>query len=936
MRKKNFFLVLAAAGFLLSMYGQTKKVLPFREWYLDADRLYSLDEPTTQTDSTAYRLFLDAAVAATGNDYPLAIECYIKAGNIHQGYQRFAEANALYHTAIRLNNVYVKDPKDTYEAYLYLGSSLYFSNIIDSAQYYFEAASGIAMNYNGKELLPEQERLYNSLGAIYFESANYQQAKNYFQKALEYSAKAAADYEEVYTGIQSNIANCLMKLNQYDSALRIFKSLRPNEQQNEIIRQNTAHSYFELKQYDSALAIYQSLPLKKGFSAVVALTDMGRIYMNRKQWQKAEVVFDSAIARNKSISTSIKNKEEALAYLYRSQLAQEQGLTDEAIVWINEALQEVHLSFIWKKVEDLPDDISLTVSPITLFTIIYQKAGLLYKKYKLLKEPALLAASLAAYRKAIETADFIKLSFDNDEAKFFFTDNYRSIYGDAIEAAYEAVAYDDKFIDDYIFGLENYKGNVLYQNLQDVLLKSTVQIPESTLKREKELKQLLAFYTSRMNQSSGEKDALQLQSRLLSLQVELSRLQKTYEQDPSYNLYKNQQTGKKYTLEKIQSSIDNNTALFNYFSGDSAVYCLVVTKNNFKVTRIPGDSNFFRTASAFIRDIYHYEEGKRYEGFKASAALYDYLVKPVAAMAGTADKWVIIPDGILYYLPFEAMVQNEQERDYLVLSKTISYHYSFALLLEKNTHHISGNVNKNVIGFAPYTQQDDHITKSGLPALPLSDGEISKAATTIFSGDKATKKEFLQQTLLYPVIHLATHASTGSDSSSNWIQFYPDDSEAINNKLFVDEIYNLDLHQAELVILSACETGGGVAATGEGLLSLSRAFMYAGADGIVSTLWKTEDRVTAFLMQRMHLYLAQNIPVEKALQKAKIDLLKDRTLGSQYKSPNYWANFVYAGKLHSPSSRKADWMLWLVCLAVITAMGMVVFRNIKKTLSVTR
>lgn len=663
MKKVTLIIIAFTAGFIISVLAQKNQKLLHRQWYEEAERLYKLDEPTPETDSTALLLFLKTAASASGNDYPLSIECFIKAGNIHQGHLRYEAANSLYHNAIYLNNTHVKSPAATYEASLYLGSSLYFSNIIDSAQYYFETASDIALTHKEKESLPEKATLYNSLGAIYFESANFLQAKNYFERALEFSPKTADDYQELYTGIQSNIANCLMKLNRHDSALRIFQSLTPNEQQKDIIRQNTAHSYFELGQYDSALSIYQSLPVQNGLAGVVALTDMGRIYMKRKQWQQAEIVFDSAIARNRSISLTIKNKEEALACLYRSQLADEQGLPDEALTWLNEALKEVHLNFVWGKAEDLPADISQTVSPITLFNILHAKAKLLFKKYNRTQQLNYLEASLSAYIKAIETANFIKLNFDNDEAKLFFNENYRPIYTEAIETAYLAAAKNDDYKDDYLFIIENYKGNILHQNLQNILLKSTAQIPDSIRRREKEIKQLMAFYTSRINQNAVEKDAEQLQKRLLSLQVELSRLQKKYEQDATYNRFKYRAAENKLTLAEIQNSLESHTALINYFTGDSAVYCLVVTKKNSLLQKIKTDSLFHQSFRAFIDEIYHYEEGKRYDGFAASAALYNLLIEPLEPLTGGAiDKWVIIPDGFLYYLPFEALVKNPEKK----------------------------------------------------------------------------------------------------------------------------------------------------------------------------------------------------------------------------------------------------------------------------------
>ncbi|HRF27384.1 MAG TPA: CHAT domain-containing protein, partial [Ferruginibacter sp.] len=98
-----------------------------------------------------------------------------------------------------------------------------------------------------------------------------------------------------------------------------------------------------------------------------------------------------------------------------------------------------------------------------------------------------------------------------------------------------------------------------------------------------------------------------------------------------------------------------------------------------------------------------------------------------------------------------------------------------------------------------------------------------------------------------------------------------------------------------LLVLSACETAGGEAQSGEGLMSLSRAFMYAGADAVLSTLWKTEDRVSNYLMQKMYVYMQTGLPPEEALRKAKISLLTSGEIGARYLSPNYWANFVYAG-----------------------------------------
>lgn len=880
----------------------------YNELYSEALRLYDLEEPTIQSDSVALNFFIRVSRAARElNDYTTAIDCLIKAGNIHQTYQRFSLSNQYYHQSLAINFSTINNRQFTYEAYLYLGSSCYFSNIIDSAQHYFEEASIIAFQYPGAGL-PEVDRLYNSLGAIYFESANYLQAKNYFEKALLVASPADDnDYIESLAGIKSNIANCLMRLNQFDSALKIYKSLEKYSLQKEvtdIITQNTAHAFYELGNYDSALLLYNKLPFDAAVSRVKALNDIGRIYMNRKQWQRAEMIFDSAISINKKISVSIKNKDEALAYLYRSQLAARQGFTDEALTWCNEAIREVHLNFRWNSAEDLPDSVSQTVSPIALFDILQTKASILYRKFQITGRSNYLTAVINTYRKALQTANFIKLNFDNDEAKIFFNRNYQGIYNDAIKAAYEAVSMHNRHMDDYIFFLENYKGNVVYQNLQSVKLKSNIDVPDSIVRREKELKQQLAFYTSRINSNVAEQDAGMLQNRLLEVQVELSQLQKRYEKDELYSLYKYQASHGENSLKAIQSAIDKETALINYYVSDSCIYLLAISKNRSGVQKISTDSFFYRNVSSYFSEVYHHVEGRRYDGRKTAAFLYNRLLTPANSIISECSKWVIIPDGFLYYLPVETLVKTEEENEFVVLTKTVSYHYSFTLLLQNSFHLSRENSSTGTFAVAPFSARDSVIIKSGFSDLPYSGDEVNSPGGIILTGSQATKSRFIEQAGGNSIIHLATHASIGKGNSSNWIQFYPDSTPGVGNKLFVHEIYNLDLHKTELVILSACETAAGNTTAGDGLLSLSRAFIYAGSDGIVSTLWKTEDMVTAYLMKQFHAYLKKNKPVEKALQMAKIDLLKNREIGSQYKTPNYWGNFIYVGKI-APVENKA-------------------------------
>ena len=129
------------------------------------------------------------------------------------------------------------------------------------------------------------------------------------------------------------------------------------------------------------------------------------------------------------------------------------------------------------------------------------------------------------------------------------------------------------------------------------------------------------------------------------------------------------------------------------------------------------------------------------------------------------------------------------------------------------------------------------------------------------------------------------------------------------------------------MILSACETAGGYNAAGEGLLSISRAFMYAGSKGMISTLWKTEDQVSARLMQYLYAEMEKGYPAEEALQRAKIRFLDDDGISEKYKTPNYWSNFIYVGQTGTKVKRFNAYWLYLVPLGVV---GIFIFSLYKK------
>ena len=891
---------------------------PLLKDYARADHLYNLDEPTEESDLEAIYLFTRVADGGALIAPHIRIKSLLCAGNIHQGYNRFNQSKALYHQAISINNQSGQRKDFAYESFLYLGTSMYYTGIIDSARYYFEKASALTGSDGRTRQLPEQDRLYNSLGVIYYESGNYLQAKNYFQTALNFISSESEQYRDFYNNIQSNTANCLLKLHFYDSSIRIFKKLVLDNPENTLVAQNLAHALLEKGLTDSALLIYERLDLPPGFGRIIARNEMGRIHMLKGNFKQAENYFAAAIEENKKLTGNVKNKEEALSYLYRSQLAFKSGFLNESLLWANRALNEVHLNFVSKSIYDVPSDVSASISPLTFFQVLVHKAGLVYEKYKREGNETYLFNASHIYLKAVELSRYILTNFDNDDARMFFIENSRSLFDDAVKTAYEASTKDGTYLDDVLRIIESYKGNVLYQTLQDARQKHNSSVPEGLLTRESNLKQMYAGYLTQLNQTTNEKEAAQINKRIASLQVEISRLQKSFVNTERAFFFNDENFKREDYLESIQDKIDRNTLLMNYFISDNTIFLFYLSHNDAHVAKILVNEDFHHQFRLYLEEIYRITDGIRFDGYARGNSLYNTLVKPVSQIASRYKRWVIVPDEYLYYLPFDALSKNENKESYLLMDHTISYHYSFNLLLNKDVIEPTFTKSDSILGFAPFSFEKTFQGPGGIQSLPFSDNEINLPFVNKYIRSRATKQNFIRHYPAYRYIHLGTHASLSTDSTNSWILFQGKQSGSIAEKLYLHEIYNLNLHGTELVTLSACQTAAGESVSGEGLLSLSRAFLYAGSKGIVSTLYKTDDKVTAFLMNQMYRYLKQGLSVEEALRKSKIDLIQSGEINPKLKTANFWANFIYIGKIADQESFSImDITLWsLLTLAL--------------------
>ena len=359
-------------------------------------------------------------------------------------------------------------------------------------------------------------------------------------------------------------------------------------------------------------------------------------------------------------------------------------------------------------------------------------------------------------------------------------------------------------------------------------------------------------------------------------------------------------------LERIRQNLAPSELVLEYVMAEPHSYCLAITHDSAHVVPLGDRASIESSVLGYLKTL-------KTKGSSKSQAreLYTALMKDIPEVP-KKDQIIIVPDGGLHLLPFDALVDDTGR--YLVFSHTITYATSAsALYLANSVKHPPTQQTFLGIGGIPY-EQNAELTKiatlrgyvSGpLVNLPASKDEILAAQATTQSdgqstliGTSATKSAFEHSDLAdHAIIHLAVHGVANEKHPERAALILLSDTSAGDDGILeASEIVHLHTN-ADLVVLSACDTAVGRLQGEEGIANLSLAFQLAGAKAVVSTLWTIEDTTALYLMKRFYAHLAERNTIAWALTAAKRDML--RNYGAQA-VPYYWASFKLEGAGNQP------------------------------------
>ena len=355
-------------------------------------------------------------------------------------------------------------------------------------------------------------------------------------------------------------------------------------------------------------------------------------------------------------------------------------------------------------------------------------------------------------------------------------------------------------------------------------------------------------------------------------------------------------------LRRVQALLSPDEAMLEYVVGERRVYCLVLTNSSAKIAALGQRAAVEEKIDAYLADIAN-KQTKTQNG----RALYAMLLQPIPELDDRSH-FILIRDGKLHLLPWDALV--DQSNRYLVETKNISYapSVSSAILLRGKSP-VRAAKALLAVGGIPYDQSGLLLasTRGGYPSqklgnIPGSRDEVRDAAKLLQArhaevdlqlGEDGTKYAFERSIReRHSIVHLAVHALADSKNPDHAALFLLDDKKnGTDGMLDSAEVLTLPV-RANIVVLSACETAVGRLEGQEGIATLSRAFLLAGARTVVSTLWTIDDTFSRFLMAQFYTGIADGQTASVALRNAKLELLK--TFGPQA-VPYRWAAYTLEG-----------------------------------------
>lgn len=877
-------------------------------------------------------------------------QAYFYQGNFEAGLQKSKEALALYQHVFPPNHVKIGICANT------LGIMYMYLDRFPEAIEHFELCSKIFETHYPpahSNILQVQ----TNIGVLYGEMGLFWKSLEAHQKVFQQKEKLEPQpYVNALLNLGATLVsvgdyqNALDHFDQAEAFLQGYPEMMA--EQSAYIAQNRSAIYQQMGNEEAALqqiekALEQDKKTK-GADHPELITEYfqwGDLLMSQKQFQAAKAAFEQALKiTKKNIGKYSLQGGHALNYLGRlARLEKDFGLALEQFkasqkhyIAIENAFQQANtyseLAVTWRlsgqkdscmamhqKAWDtlLPGENMRDAPPQILqkYWTFHPLEEMLFEQGESIrtfaKNPAtsfdgtspdtlLYREALAYFETALAVVDSQRHYYESPTSKQVRLTDQLPVYEAALDMCFELYLEtgNDYYLDHAFQLAEKSKANNLRDHLRGVEALRFAGLPDSLLARERYFRQRMAVVNEAILDTEMDSSFF---VGLKKEEFELYRAYRAFIQHleqhfPAY--YSLKIAHRTPQTEQILTTMDKNQALYSYFWGAQNMYVFRLFQGKIQLFQQNLDS-----ISPHLKDWKTFisvppKENSPTQLFSGAFALTQNLLPGLSSQIRQIS---ILPDGMLGYLPFESLpggnVSNSDFRAWPFLGKTIAFNYAPAAEIWMDQQKGKPS-NSRYLGFAPQFEAGDSIkSRNQLSPLVHNQDEVKTVAKLLqgksYLGAEAAEKRVKNLGKEAFILHFATHAlADENDLMRSRLFLKNTDDTTEDGILYAYEIYGMQLN-SPLCVLSACQTAKGPLQRGEGVMSLARAFQYSGCKRVLSTLWQTDDRAATSLSQDFFAALAEGLPAEAALLRARKNWLEEAD--NVYAHPYFWANYVLIG-----------------------------------------
>jgi len=558
-----------------------------------------------------------------------------------------------------------------------------------------------------------------------------------------------------------------------------------------------------------------------------------------------------------------------------------------------------------------------------------------------LQKHKILSKSLETIDLALQLIDRIRHDYLTEESRMYLAENEKETYLSAVHIAgslYEMTG-ESSYIRQ-MYGIAcKAKAAVLRNEITENGLLAASGIPDSLNEKQTSLSANIAAYNNLIldesQKTNPDSNRLALwKDALFEMNREIEKVSEVINSEYPAIRELLQKT-EPLTLDEIQKHLEKDETIIDYLlsnqhrEGKRTLYTFIITGESIDFRQAFIDSLFMQNAE-IIRD-HGMPRGSKDEFRKYTGALnimYENLIEPVEeTFAG--NRLIIIPDEEIAWLPFEAFLKDGPAQDktdyeqlqYLIRDYAFSYAYSSSLIFSRSKRSVRG---AKVYAFSP-DYGSNNISSELIGELPGAEKEIGSISGRFrgkrYTGGEATETNFRIAAKEPAIFHLAMHSVADTvNSKYSWLAFDTETDTTEDGRLYNYEISLMRI-KSPMVVLSACNSGTGTLYHGEGLMSIARSFILAGASSVVRTSWEINDETSAKIITGFYNNLSLGMHKNEALRRAKLDYLANSS--PSLSDPWYWAAYEVLGNNAPVKGNKR----WMIILIVTILAAVIIFAN---------